>query len=162
MQEVRHSVTIAGQRVDLSSRALVAAMERAEPEKLRDHFVVVEGQRYPPKQVIAAVTGIDRNDFTTNQARSILRRLGFIVGRVGVVSEPAQRYETPQHETRSEEAEKLRPFIGKWVVSKDGEVLVSGDDPIEVYRWLERNDRYGDSMFRVPVDPRFETHSWAP
>jgi hypothetical protein len=41
-------------------------------------FVVIDGRRWPPKQVLALVTGLDRADFTTHQARGILTRLGFL------------------------------------------------------------------------------------
>jgi hypothetical protein len=34
-----------------------------------DHFAVVNGRRFPPKQVISLVTGLDRADFNMHQAR---------------------------------------------------------------------------------------------
>ena len=30
------------------------------PEPIREHFVVISGRRWPPKQVLALVTGLDR------------------------------------------------------------------------------------------------------
>ena len=56
-------------------------LRRVLPEPLGDHYVVVGGKRFPPKQVISFVTGLDRADFNTHQARRILSRLGFTVGR---------------------------------------------------------------------------------
>lgn len=47
------------------------------PEPLRGHYVLVEGRRYPPKQVLSLATGLDRADFATHQARRTLKRLGF-------------------------------------------------------------------------------------
>ncbi|MGQ0717262.1 MAG: hypothetical protein ACT4NP_08080 [Pseudonocardiales bacterium] len=41
-----------------------------DPEPIREHYVVIGWRRYPPKQGLAAVTGLDRGDFTTQQARS--------------------------------------------------------------------------------------------
>ena len=51
------------------------------PEPVREHYVVVEGKRFPLKQVMTLVTGLDRADFTSHQARRILSRLGFTVAR---------------------------------------------------------------------------------
>ena len=59
--------------------------------------------------------------------------------------------ETPQ----SNEAEVLRPYVGKWVaLASPTEVLFAADTPAEVLAWLARHDRraaYG--MFRVPSSP---------
>lgn len=52
-----------------------------EPEPVKEHYVVVSGRRFPPKQVLGVVTGLDRADFTTHQARAVLRRIGFGVFR---------------------------------------------------------------------------------
>jgi hypothetical protein len=70
--------TIAGRRFELDREAVERALTPELPEPLRDHYVVVAGRRYPPKQALAAVTGLDRADFTTHQARRILTRLGFV------------------------------------------------------------------------------------
>ncbi|HMD25560.1 MAG TPA: hypothetical protein VKH61_15795, partial [Streptosporangiaceae bacterium] len=48
---------------------------------IHEHFVVINGRRWPPKQVLALVTGLDRADFTTHQARRALTRLGFPAAR---------------------------------------------------------------------------------
>ena len=54
-----------------------------------------------------------------------------------------------------EQAEVLRPCVGKWVaLAGPTEVLVAADSPQDVLAWLARSDRrapYG--MFRVPVSP---------
>jgi len=57
------------------------------PDPVREHYVVVRGRRYPPRQVIACVTGLDQADFTTHEARRILRRLGFVAARTVPVEE---------------------------------------------------------------------------
>jgi hypothetical protein len=46
-------------------------------EEPRKHVVEIGGKLYPVKQVFAAVTKLDRLDFTTAQARTVLQRLGF-------------------------------------------------------------------------------------
>ncbi len=51
------------------------------PEPISIHYAVIGARRYPPKQVIGLVTGIDRADFTTHQARRVLMGLGFAAGR---------------------------------------------------------------------------------
>ena len=42
------------------------------PDPVREHYVLVRGRRYPPKQVLACVTGLNRADFTTQEAWRIL------------------------------------------------------------------------------------------
>lgn len=120
------------------------------PEPIRDHFVVIGGRRFPPKQVLGAVTGLDRADFTTHQARSLLRRLGFLTGRAR--GGPAGTA-TPTAEHPQGLAEALRPFRGQWVAIAGDEVLVGAGSPREVLSWLERHNRPADSLFRVPIDP---------
>lgn len=71
-----------GQVMRLSAAHVSSAMAAAQPEPLRLHAVRVHGVLYPPKQVFAAATGLDRLDFTTNQARTQLKRLGFEVVRL--------------------------------------------------------------------------------
>ena len=70
-------MTVSGHRFDLDPRAVEAALQGALPEPIQEHFVVINGRRWPPKQVLALVTGLDRADFTTHQARRALTRLGF-------------------------------------------------------------------------------------
>lgn len=123
-----------------------------EPEPLRDHFVVVAGRRFPPKQLLETLTGLDRADFTTNQARAILRRIGFATGRVGARARSARASEATVP-YRSSEADALRPHRGRWVAVKDGEVLVACDRPEDVIAWLRKANMRADSMFRVPLDP---------
>jgi hypothetical protein len=120
------------------------------PDPLGDHYVVVGGKRYPPKQVISLVTGLDRADFSTHQARRILSRLGFTVGRRSrEVVPPARDRPGPHH---GREADLLRPFAGRWGAQRGLEVLVAADTPQAVLGWLERHNRQADAMFRVPAD----------
>jgi hypothetical protein len=118
------------------------------PEPIQDHFVVIGKRRYPPKQVIELVTGLDRADFTTHQARRVLVRLGFPAARRSH-SRPARR-DSRSRET-SGYVEALRPYIGQWVAMEGDEVLVAADRPSEVLAWLSRHNRRASSMFRVPA-----------
>lgn len=131
-------------------------MRRVTPEPIRSHYVVIERRRFPPKQVIAAVTGLDRSAFITTQARSILDRLGFTVGRLGSAPAAAQ-VEVPASsadERLRSEADLLRPHIGEFVaVDPDWtEVIASGPDPRSVARALRAVGRPG-TIFQVPTDP---------
>lgn len=52
-------------------------MQGKDPEPIRRHFVVVNGTKFPPKQVLAELLGLQKIEFTTMDAANILRRLGF-------------------------------------------------------------------------------------
>ncbi|HZK50877.1 MAG TPA: SCO5918 family protein [Actinomycetota bacterium] len=141
--------TISRLRFDLDAEGIDRALANVLPDPIADHFVVVGGRRYPPKQVIGIITGLDRADFTTHQARRVLSRLGFTVGRRSTetqASEPSRG--SGPHGGR--EAELLRPFAGRWVAQRGLEVLVAADTPQDVLAWLERHNRQADAMFLVP------------
>lgn len=142
--------TIAHLEFSLEAGDIERQLQDVMPEPLGDHYVVIAGKRFPPKQVIGLVTGIDRADFNSHQARRILSRLGFTVGR-------RSREQLPDHPERpgphrGREADLLRPFAGRWVAQRGLEVLVAADTPEAVLAWLERNNQHADAMFRVPAD----------
>jgi hypothetical protein len=154
------SLTVSSHRYDLDSRAVEVALEGVLPEPIQEHFVVISGRRWPPKQVLALVTGLDRADFTTHQARSILTRLGFPAARAassperragaahgGMPPAPAVSETTPGEPAL---AEALRPFIGLWVAIRGNEVLVAAPSPKDVVAWLTQHGQRAQSMFRVP------------
>jgi hypothetical protein len=142
------AVQISGQQFDLDPHRIVRAVSRALPEPVRDHYVVIEGRRYPPKQVIALATGLDRADFTTHQARRILRRLGFTAARRTAHPDPPAAGAPKQ--PALDPVERLRPHLGEWVALKDDDVLVAAATPAAVLAWLSQHDQTADSMFRVP------------
>lgn len=74
--------TIGGQQMHLGREEVIRKLRKEEPEPVRTHSVEVEGRRFPMKQAFAVVTDLDRLDFTTNQARTQFKRLGFRVARV--------------------------------------------------------------------------------
>ena len=82
-------MTVSGHQYSLDSQGVEVALQGALPEPILEHFVVISGRRWPPKQVLALVTGLDRADFTTHHARRVLTRLGFTAGRAAIAS--AQR-----------------------------------------------------------------------
>lgn len=145
--------TIAGRTIELEPERIEEVTTGLLPAPLKEHYVVVAGRRFPPKQVLSAATGLDLADFTTHQARRVLKRLGFVAARVGSGLEPF----TPEPAAgprRGRQAAVLAPHVGKWVAMAGPEtVLVSADTPEDVLAWLARHERrapYG--MFRVPAD----------
>jgi hypothetical protein len=143
-------VTISGRRFRLDQARIRNALADQLPEPLHEHYVVVDGRRYPPKQVIAAVTGLDRADFTTHQARRVLTRLGFAAARRAPGHGGAPTVAQGAH--GNSRAESLRPFVGRWVATRGADVLVAADTPTQVVAWLNQYGQRADSMFRVPAD----------
>lgn len=155
MPETTRSVTIARRRFDLRPSQVERSMSGVLSEPLRDHFVVVGRRRYPPKQVLARVTGLDRAEFTTHHARRILTGLGFPAGRRSREAAPRARHPRPASDTTARarpSAETLEPFVGQWVATRGPEVLVAAAEPRAVVAWLSRHGQPADSMFRVAVD----------
>ena len=62
----------------------------AGPEPIRQHMVEIDGTAYPPKQVLAEITGWPRQSFTTMEANRVLLRLGFICRRAGALGPDGQ------------------------------------------------------------------------
>jgi hypothetical protein len=142
--------TIAGHPFDLDREKVEGAAAGVLPEPVQEHYVVVSGRRYPPKQLLSRVTGLDRADFTTHQARRVLKRLGFVAARASAGGAAAAPDGEGPYGGR--QAAALAPFLGKWVaLVSPVDVLVAADTPQEVIAWLathERRAAYG--MFRVP------------
>jgi hypothetical protein len=76
-------MTVGGRSLDLTAEDVVERMRGLDPEPVREHFVEVLASAFPPKQVLAAATGWDRNSFTTMEALRVLARLGFVGRRAG-------------------------------------------------------------------------------
>lgn len=145
---IRH-VIIAGKSFDLRRSDILKVLRDVEPEPISSHFVVVGSRRFPPKQVIGQITGLDRADFTTHQARRTLLRLGFTAGRRGSASRPTnRRTEAPEESL----AERMRAFTGEWIAIKDDEILHASNTPQALVRWLGNHGQKADSVFRVPED----------
>lgn len=153
-------MTVSGHQYSLDSWNIEAALQGALPEPIQEHFVVINGRRWPPKQVLALVTGLDRADFTTHHARRMLTRLGFPAGRAttgrgrhpvtsGAVAPPPPSASSGTDERPAPSAETLRPFIGLWVAVRGDEVLVAAPTPKEVVAWLVQHHQRAQSMFRV-------------
>jgi hypothetical protein len=147
--------TISGRQFELEPETVTQRMLEVLPDPLQEHYVVVEGRRFPPKQVLAQATGLDRADFTTHQARRILLRLGFVAARVGHdQGQPSPERSEGPHGGR--QAQMLAPHVGQWVaLAGPTELLVAANTPQEVISWLSRHGRRADyGMFRVPATVR--------
>ena len=107
----------------------------------------MNGRRFPLKQVLALVTGLDRADFTTHQARSILRRLGF-----GVY--PAAKAEPPDpgRPSAGDGAPCSTRSPGGRFAQVGDDVLYDGDGPQAVVAWLRRHC-HAARVWRVPASP---------
>jgi hypothetical protein len=146
----RRHVTIAGRGFDLTNRGVARALRGVEPEPIASHYVVIEGRRFPPKQIISHVTGLDRADFTSHQARRTLLRLGFPAGRRTRAAGTARA--PPSAAAPEGLADRLRPLAGQWVAIRDDDVLHAAGTPHELVGWLARHGQTAQSMFRVPED----------
>ena len=142
--------TIAGHRFELDADSVEALLEDVEPEPINEHYVVVRGRRFPPKQAMSFVTGLDRADFTTHQARAVLRRLGFgVYRRSHEVMAAGAGADGPRG---GAEAALLQAHLGRWVAQDGVEVLYAADDVASVLAWLRRHGRRA-RVWRVPASP---------
>lgn len=144
-------VRIAGQPFFLRSRDVLKAVRGIDPDPIASHFIVVGSRRYPPKQVISAMTGLDRADFTTHQARRTLMRLGFAAGR-RKAADSIRSASDLSGDAPGGLAAELRGYVGLWVAIKDEDVLHAAESPQALVSWLARHGQKADSVFRVPED----------
>lgn len=76
-------MTVGGRTLDLDQEQVLRKMRGVEPEMIREHLVEVGETVFPPKQVLAVVTGWDRQTFTTMEANRVLARVGLTCRRPG-------------------------------------------------------------------------------
>lgn len=69
---------VGGRDFDLTKPDVEARMIGEDPELIQKHMVEVNGQMFPPKQVLGHVTGWNRTSFTTLEAQRVLTRIGFV------------------------------------------------------------------------------------
>lgn len=73
---------VGGRDFNLTKEQVETRMKGVDPELIQKHVVEVNGQLYPPKQVLGQVTGWERASFTTLEAQRVLTRIGFVCARV--------------------------------------------------------------------------------
>ena len=76
-------MTVGGRSLDLTRQEVEQRMHGHRPESIREHLVEMLETVYPPKQVLATVTGWDRTSFTTMEAQRVLTKIGFVCRRAG-------------------------------------------------------------------------------
>jgi hypothetical protein len=69
---------VGGRDFNLTKQEVEARMKGTNPELIQKHVVEVNGQWYPPKQVLGRATGWARTSFTTMEAQRVLTRIGFV------------------------------------------------------------------------------------
>jgi hypothetical protein len=160
-------VQIAGRVFDLHQADVSHLVGRLEPAEIRDHFVEIRGRRYPVKQALGAATGLDLSDFTSQHARSALRRLGLPVGRLSTAARvggaprraprPSDRLGEPTAAdgatSSADLATALRGHQNRWVAIQRNQVLTDQDSFSDTVAWLRANGIKADAVFLVPEDP---------
>ncbi len=68
---------VGGREFEWTRQQVKDAMRRVDPEQPRKHVVEVGDKQFPPKQVLAVVTGWERQSYTTLEAQRVLSKLGF-------------------------------------------------------------------------------------
>ncbi len=144
---IAREVKIAGQPFVLRSSDLVRVMQGVDPEPITSHYVVVGTRRFPPKQIISELTGVDRADLPpTTRGEPV--RLGFPAGRRPLEQRASLRaFPPPARDGPPPLADRLWPFAGSWVAIRDVDVLHSTESPQELVAWLNRHGQKSDSMF---------------
>jgi hypothetical protein len=89
----RRRMIVGGRELDLTANDVLDKMRHVEPEPIREHVVEIGDTEFPPKQVLATVTGWDRTSFTTLEANRVLNRLGFNCCRIGHLPGRAEKEE---------------------------------------------------------------------
>jgi hypothetical protein len=166
-------VKIAGRVFDLHQGEVSRLVSRLEPAEIRDHFVEVRGRRYPVKQALGAATGLDLSDFTSQHARSALRRLGLPVGRLSSAhtdrtaarasavtsTRPGESPATHQAAvpsvaaTPADLAATLGGYQNRWVAIQRNRVITDQDSFSDTVAWLRANNVKADAVFLVARDP---------
>jgi hypothetical protein len=96
----RRRMIVGGRELDLTANQVLDKMRNVEPEPIREHLVEIGDTEFPPKQVLATVTGWDRTSFTTMEANRVLNRLGFNCCRIGHRPDGAGQKELPPIDRR--------------------------------------------------------------
>ena len=68
---------VGGREFEWTREQVKDAMRRVPPEQPRKHVVEIGDKQFPPKQVLAVVTGWERQSYTTLEAQRVLSKLGF-------------------------------------------------------------------------------------
>ena len=89
---------VGGEEYEFDPDDVRKAVKDLPIETIHEHIVEIDNQVYPPKQVFGAMSGRQRQTFTTQEAQRVLSRLGFVCRRAGRLKDgtPAWLPETEQ------------------------------------------------------------------
>jgi hypothetical protein len=99
MRNVEFIVNGAGHSLDVST--VRSALRGSAPDDVREHWVDIDGVRWPPKQALALATGLDRSEFTSHRALGLFERLGFHTSPWGSVRQAAGTVRTTKSQPSS-------------------------------------------------------------
>ena len=140
--------TVSGHVLELDPDAARARLAGHPPEPLNVHWVDFDGRRWPPKQALEVISGIQRASYTAHQALSVLRRLGFETsewqGNRSPHGGPSAEEDVAQEpddaaalrERLHEAVESLADFMGGQCLTKristlEGQLVDAGRDVVE-------------------------------
>ena len=69
--------TVSGHVLELDPASARTRLAGHPPEPIQVHWVELDGRRWPPKQALEIISGLQRSSYITHQALGVLRRLGF-------------------------------------------------------------------------------------
>ena len=72
-----------GVEFELTAEQVCSRLKSHVPQDIHEHWVVIDGQRWPVKQALAIATGTDKSRFVSRTARRHLRNLGFMTSDDG-------------------------------------------------------------------------------
>lgn len=72
-----HVFTLGGVRHEITRDQFSDRLKTVDPEAIRKYWVAIDGKRFPVKQAVAAGLDAQRAAFSSSQAISVLRKLGF-------------------------------------------------------------------------------------
>lgn len=72
-----HLFILSGARYEVTSAQFAERLKKIDPEAIRKYWVEIDGKRFPVKQAVGVGLGAERATFSSSQAISILRKLGY-------------------------------------------------------------------------------------
>ena len=119
-----HDFTVQGRRIRATREGVEKALEGVQPEAVREHAVVIGGQRYPVRQAFAVALGLERPQFTTRTAQRVLQRLGFELYHRRASAATTKTTEGAQREAEAEHGVEARfPHIAHPVRAVETQTL---------------------------------------
>ena len=71
-----------GKAYNLTREDIEKGMIGVQPEAIRLYYVEINGKKYPPKQILSKILGLGKVEFTTMDASTTLRRIGYKIKQI--------------------------------------------------------------------------------